>query len=176
MQIIFVSIQFGFFWIYLCIAKLSIYSKKNSLCPIRWWHKVLATFPLHGLKWIFRMSFVKNLLCECGTQTHRHIRLHESEKALSKWECGRESPTHQHIATNFSRWTLLNGKPNGWICWFVFWSRAVFTMCSLALVTVKAHIMVYLLCAFWQPNTTVYSIYYNNSGETAKHLANVVKL
>lgn len=27
-----------------------------TFCLVRWWHKVLATFPLHGLKWIFAAS------------------------------------------------------------------------------------------------------------------------
>lgn len=45
------------------------------------------------------VSFVKNLLCECGTQTHRHThtRLHESEKALSKWANHRERVVNQYI-------------------------------------------------------------------------------
>lgn len=87
----------------------------------------------------FGMSSVKNLLCECGTQTHRHT--YACMRAKQRWVNERK-----RAVTEQCKCQWLN------MVWFVFWSPAVFAMCWLALVAVKAHIILYLVCAFLTSN------------------------
>lgn len=83
-------------------------------CLFRWWLESSCFFSTARTEMNFHWIGVKNLLCECGTQTHSHThtRLHESEKALSKREPNRIEPKCNTLTILFF--------------WFVFWSPAVF--------------------------------------------------
>lgn len=69
----------------------------------------------------FEVSFVKNLLCECGTQTHRHT--YACTRAKKLWANERT----QREGVN----------------WLIFWSPAVFVMYRLALVVDKTKATVF---------------------------------
>lgn len=69
----------------------------------------------------FDVSFVKNLLCECGTQTHRHT--YACTRAKKLWANERKQREGAY--------------------WLIFWSPAVFVMYRLALVVDKAKATVF---------------------------------
>lgn len=128
-----------------------------------------------------KMNF-QNEFCEkftmrmrnANAQTHTPARERKSVEQMRVWARESHTPTHCNELYKLSVVERKNQWLNILVCILV--ASCINHVFIGASYCKSTHNGIYLLCAFWQPNITVYSIYYDNSGETAKHLANVVKL